>query len=107
MQSGCNTDISSNDDIWRRQRKMYHLRLNVNVADKYIPYQVCMASDQVPEYVYSIMLRAMRRSLRLLSYYLTFLNRHKITSSTQSDLQPVSLPRLFTVGEQHLWTSLM
>lgn len=29
-----------NDDIWRRQRKAYHLLLNGNVANKYLPYQV-------------------------------------------------------------------
>jgi hypothetical protein len=29
----------SNDDIWRRQRKAYHLLLNGNVANKYLPYQ--------------------------------------------------------------------
>ncbi|KAF2810345.1 putative cytochrome P450 [Mytilinidion resinicola] len=28
-----------NDDIWRRQRKAYHLLLNGNVANKYLPYQ--------------------------------------------------------------------
>ncbi|KAH8677106.1 cytochrome P450 [Ilyonectria robusta] len=31
--------MRDNDEIWRRQRKMYHLRLNVNVANKYVPYQ--------------------------------------------------------------------
>ncbi|OAL36622.1 hypothetical protein AYO20_04238 [Fonsecaea nubica] len=30
----------NNDDIWRRQRRMYHLRLNAKGADSYIPYQV-------------------------------------------------------------------
>ncbi|OAL34597.1 hypothetical protein AYO20_06227 [Fonsecaea nubica] len=28
-----------NDDLWRRFRKMYHLRLNVTAANRYIPYQ--------------------------------------------------------------------
>ncbi|RTE79885.1 hypothetical protein BHE90_005644 [Fusarium euwallaceae] len=31
--------MRDNDELWRRQRKMYHLRLNVNVANRYIPYQ--------------------------------------------------------------------
>ncbi|TPX18614.1 uncharacterized protein E0L32_002471 [Thyridium curvatum] len=31
--------MKDNDEVWRRQRKMYHLRLNVNVANRYIPYQ--------------------------------------------------------------------
>ncbi|EXJ69172.1 uncharacterized protein A1O5_08107 [Cladophialophora psammophila CBS 110553] len=30
----------NNDDVWRRQRRMYHLRLNARGADSYIPYQL-------------------------------------------------------------------
>lgn len=33
-------DEHSNDDTWRRMRKMYHVRLNITAANKYIPYQV-------------------------------------------------------------------
>ncbi|OAG38750.1 hypothetical protein AYO21_07103 [Fonsecaea monophora] len=29
----------SNDDMWRRQRKLYHARLNVKTTDTYLPYQ--------------------------------------------------------------------
>jgi hypothetical protein len=29
----------SNDEVWRRQRKMYHVRLNVKTANTYLPYQ--------------------------------------------------------------------
>ncbi|KAH6718660.1 cytochrome P450 [Leptodontidium sp. MPI-SDFR-AT-0119] len=35
-----NIAFRNNDDTWRRQRKMYHLRLNTKVANQYIPYQV-------------------------------------------------------------------
>ncbi|PMD33513.1 cytochrome P450 [Hyaloscypha variabilis F] len=31
--------MRTNDETWRRQRKMYHVRLNGRVADNYIPYQ--------------------------------------------------------------------
>ncbi|KAL6364137.1 hypothetical protein LRP88_02053 [Fusarium phalaenopsidis] len=34
-----NIAFRNNDDIWRRQRKMYHVRLNVKSADRYLPYQ--------------------------------------------------------------------
>lgn len=36
-----NTNIATrdNDEVWRRQRKMYHLRLNVKTANTYLPYQ--------------------------------------------------------------------
>ncbi|RMJ08348.1 hypothetical protein CDV36_012048 [Fusarium kuroshium] len=34
-----NIAFRDNDDIWRRQRKMYHVRLNVKSADRYLPYQ--------------------------------------------------------------------
>ncbi|KAF2491734.1 cytochrome P450 [Lophium mytilinum] len=34
-----NIAFRDNDDVWRRQRKMYHLRLNKTVANQYIPYQ--------------------------------------------------------------------
>ncbi|KAM5355000.1 hypothetical protein ACJ41O_001646 [Fusarium nematophilum] len=34
-----NIALRDNDDIWRRQRKMYHVRLNVKSADNYVPYQ--------------------------------------------------------------------
>ncbi|KAF2186188.1 putative cytochrome P450 [Zopfia rhizophila CBS 207.26] len=36
-----NIAFRDNDDTWRRQRKMYHLRLNVKVANQYVPYQEC------------------------------------------------------------------
>lgn len=36
--------LSSNDDVWRRQRKIYHVRLNVKSADRYLPYQVPLTS---------------------------------------------------------------
>ncbi|KIW79156.1 hypothetical protein Z517_05768 [Fonsecaea pedrosoi CBS 271.37] len=29
----------TNDDVWRRMRKMYHLRLNITAANNYLPYQ--------------------------------------------------------------------
>lgn len=32
--------LTSNDEVWRRQRKIYHVRLNVKSADRYLPYQV-------------------------------------------------------------------
>ncbi|PVH76700.1 putative cytochrome P450 [Cadophora sp. DSE1049] len=35
-----NIAFRNNDDTWRRQRKMYHLRLNTKVANQYIPYQI-------------------------------------------------------------------
>jgi len=28
------------DDVWRRQRKVYHVRLNAKLANNYLPYQV-------------------------------------------------------------------
>ncbi|KAH7351469.1 putative cytochrome P450, partial [Pyrenochaeta sp. MPI-SDFR-AT-0127] len=31
--------VYANDDTWRRQRKTYHLRLNVKSANQYLPYQ--------------------------------------------------------------------
>ncbi|KAH7161080.1 cytochrome P450 [Dactylonectria macrodidyma] len=34
-----NIALRDNDEIWRRQRKMYHVRLNVKSADRYLPYQ--------------------------------------------------------------------
>ncbi|KAM5346074.1 hypothetical protein ACJ41O_009079 [Fusarium nematophilum] len=34
-----NIAFRDNDDVWRRQRKMYHVRLNVKSADRYLPYQ--------------------------------------------------------------------
>ncbi|OCK75418.1 cytochrome P450 [Lepidopterella palustris CBS 459.81] len=34
-----NIAFRDNDDVWRRQRKMYHLRLNKTVANQYVPYQ--------------------------------------------------------------------
>ncbi|KAF5026974.1 hypothetical protein F66182_1004 [Fusarium sp. NRRL 66182] len=34
-----NIAFRDNDEIWRRQRKMYHVRLNVKSADRYLPYQ--------------------------------------------------------------------
>ncbi|KAF5013804.1 hypothetical protein FDECE_222 [Fusarium decemcellulare] len=34
-----NIALRDNDEIWRRQRKMYHVRLNVQSADRYLPYQ--------------------------------------------------------------------
>ncbi|CAG9988754.1 unnamed protein product [Clonostachys byssicola] len=36
-----NIALRDNDEIWRRQRKMYHVRLNVKSADRYLPYQHC------------------------------------------------------------------
>ncbi|OCK86350.1 cytochrome P450 [Lepidopterella palustris CBS 459.81] len=35
-----NIAFRNNDDVWRRQRKMYHLRSNVKVANQYVPYQM-------------------------------------------------------------------
>ncbi|TPX13670.1 uncharacterized protein E0L32_005873 [Thyridium curvatum] len=34
-----NIALRDNDETWRRQRKMYHVRLNVKSADAYLPYQ--------------------------------------------------------------------
>ncbi|KAJ8117752.1 hypothetical protein OPT61_g1127 [Boeremia exigua] len=34
-----NIAFRDNDDIWRRMRKMYHVRLNFSVSNTYIPYQ--------------------------------------------------------------------
>ncbi|KAJ0420303.1 putative cytochrome P450 oxidoreductase [Aspergillus carlsbadensis] len=34
-----NIAFRDNDDVWRRMRKMYHVRLNVTVSNRYIPYQ--------------------------------------------------------------------
>ncbi|KAH8886614.1 putative cytochrome P450 [Thozetella sp. PMI_491] len=34
-----NIALRDNDEIWRRQRKMYHVRLNVTSANTYLPYQ--------------------------------------------------------------------
>ncbi|KAH7077572.1 putative cytochrome P450 oxidoreductase [Paraphoma chrysanthemicola] len=34
-----NIAFRDNDDTWRRQRKTYHLRLNVKSANQYLPYQ--------------------------------------------------------------------
>ncbi|OQU99356.1 hypothetical protein CLAIMM_04995 [Cladophialophora immunda] len=31
--------LRDNDDMWRRQRKLYHARLNVRTTDTYLPYQ--------------------------------------------------------------------
>ncbi|KAL3473899.1 putative cytochrome P450 [Aspergillus californicus] len=32
--------LRDNDHTWRRQRKMYHKRLNVNIVDQYLPFQL-------------------------------------------------------------------
>ncbi|KAL6241591.1 hypothetical protein RBB50_011614 [Rhinocladiella similis] len=34
-----NIALRDNDEVWRRQRKMYHVRLNVKTANNYLPYQ--------------------------------------------------------------------
>ncbi|KAL4935969.1 hypothetical protein BDV06DRAFT_205916 [Aspergillus oleicola] len=34
-----NIAFRNNDDVWRRMRKTYHVRLNVTVSNRYIPYQ--------------------------------------------------------------------
>ncbi|KAK2598866.1 hypothetical protein N8I77_012248 [Diaporthe amygdali] len=38
-----------NDEVWRRQRKIYHLRLNVKSADRYLPYQTFDSLQLVQE----------------------------------------------------------
>ncbi|EXJ71840.1 uncharacterized protein A1O5_04341 [Cladophialophora psammophila CBS 110553] len=35
-----NIALRDNDEVWRRQRKMYHVRLNVQTANTYLPYQL-------------------------------------------------------------------
>ncbi|EXJ76279.1 uncharacterized protein A1O5_00787 [Cladophialophora psammophila CBS 110553] len=35
-----NIVLRDNDEVWRRQRKMYHVRLNVKTANNYLPYQI-------------------------------------------------------------------
>ncbi|OAG35272.1 hypothetical protein AYO21_10543 [Fonsecaea monophora] len=37
---GLNIALRDNDETWRRQRKMYHVRLNVKTANSYLPYQI-------------------------------------------------------------------
>ncbi|OAL50319.1 putative cytochrome P450 [Pyrenochaeta sp. DS3sAY3a] len=34
-----NIAFRDNDDVWRKMRKMYHVRLNISVTNTYIPYQ--------------------------------------------------------------------
>ncbi|RSL76734.1 hypothetical protein CEP51_009678 [Fusarium floridanum] len=45
--------MRDNDELWRRQRKMYHLRLNVNVANRYIPYQEFEVTQLLHDIVHS------------------------------------------------------
>ncbi|KAM5383743.1 hypothetical protein ACJZ2D_001732 [Fusarium nematophilum] len=47
--------MRDNDELWRRQRKMYHLRLNVNVANRYIPYQASGREFEVTQLLHDIM----------------------------------------------------
>ncbi|KAH6697419.1 putative cytochrome P450 oxidoreductase [Plectosphaerella plurivora] len=49
-----NIAFRNNDDIWRRQRKTYHVRLNVKSADNYLPYQASDAVSHVQRYTASI-----------------------------------------------------
>ena len=44
----------SGDDVWRRQRKMHHLRLNVKVASQYVPYQVCHNETEYIIYLFIV-----------------------------------------------------